>query len=36
MKVNPDLSIPGHPDIFGIGDTALVVAYSRRRDDAVP
>ena len=29
MKVNPDLSIPGHPDIFGIGDTALVVAYSR-------
>jgi NADH:ubiquinone reductase (H+-translocating) len=29
MKVNPDLSIPGHPNIFGIGDTALVVAYSR-------
>jgi NADH dehydrogenase len=29
VKVNPDLSIPGHPDIFGIGDTAQVVAYSR-------
>ncbi|MGC2077586.1 MAG: NAD(P)/FAD-dependent oxidoreductase [Xanthobacteraceae bacterium] len=28
-KVNPDLSIPGHPNIFGIGDTALVIAYSR-------
>ena len=28
IKVNPDLSIPGHPNIFGIGDTALVVAYS--------
>ena len=29
VKVNPDLSIPGYPNIFGIGDTALVVAYSR-------
>jgi NADH:ubiquinone reductase (H+-translocating) len=29
VKVNPDLSIPGHPNIFGIGDTALVVAHSR-------
>jgi NADH dehydrogenase len=29
VKVNPDLSIPGHPNIFGIGDTALVVAYSQ-------
>lgn len=29
VKVNPDLSIPGHPNIFAIGDTALVVAYSR-------
>jgi NADH dehydrogenase len=29
VKVNPDLSIPGHSNIFGIGDTALVVAYSR-------
>jgi NADH:ubiquinone reductase (H+-translocating) len=28
-NVNPDLSIPGHPNIFGIGDTALVIAYSR-------
>ena len=29
VKVDPDLSIQGHPNIFGIGDTALVVAYSR-------
>ena len=29
VKVNPDLSIPGHPNIFAIGDTAQVVAYSR-------
>ena len=29
VKVDPDLSIQGHPNIFGIADTALVVAYSR-------
>lgn len=29
VKVNADLSVPGHPDIFIAGDTALVVAYSR-------
>jgi NADH dehydrogenase FAD-containing subunit len=27
--VNPDLSIPGHPEVFAIGDTAHVVAQSR-------
>ena len=27
--VNSDLSIPGHPEIFVIGDTAHVVAHSR-------
>jgi NADH dehydrogenase len=27
--VNPDLSVPGYPEIFAIGDTAHVVAPSR-------
>lgn len=27
--VNADLSVPGHPEIFAIGDTAHVVAHSR-------
>ncbi len=25
VKVNPDLTVPGHPEIFVIGDTALVI-----------
>jgi NADH dehydrogenase len=29
VKVNPDLSVPGHPEVFAIGDTALVIAHSR-------
>ena len=29
VKVGADLSVPGHPDIFVIGDTALVTAYTR-------
>jgi NADH dehydrogenase len=29
VRVNPDLSVPGHPEIFAIGDTALVVANTR-------
>ncbi len=27
MKVEPDLSVPGHPDIFVIGDTATINAW---------
>lgn len=29
IMVNPDLSVPGYPEIFAIGDTAHVVAQSR-------
>ena len=29
VKVNADLSVPGHPEIFAVGDTALVVADTR-------
>jgi NADH dehydrogenase len=25
VKVNPDLSLPGHPEVFAIGDVALVI-----------
>ncbi|MGA7386999.1 MAG: NAD(P)/FAD-dependent oxidoreductase [Pseudolabrys sp.] len=30
VKVGPDLSVPGHPDIFAIGDTAAVADSSGR------
>jgi len=29
IVVGPDLSVPGHPEVFAIGDTAHVVALSR-------
>jgi NADH dehydrogenase len=29
VKVQPDLSVPGHPNVFAIGDTASVVAPTR-------
>jgi NADH:ubiquinone reductase (H+-translocating) len=29
IKVNPDLSVPGHPDVYAVGDTATVSAYTR-------
>ena len=29
VKVGPDLSVPGHPDTFAIGDTAAVVDFER-------
>ena len=31
VKVNPDLSVPGHPEVFAIGDLALVLG-----DDGQP
>jgi NADH dehydrogenase len=31
VKVNPDLSLPGHPEVFAIGDMALVLG-----DDGKP
>jgi NADH:ubiquinone reductase (H+-translocating) len=31
VKVNPDLSVPGHPEVFAIGDMALVIG-----DDGKP
>jgi NADH dehydrogenase len=30
VKVNPDLSLPGHPNIFVVGDTALVCDQTGR------
>src|ERR1700737_5212387 len=27
IRVGPDLSVPGHPDIFAIGDTVLSLAW---------
>ena len=30
VKVNPDLSLPGHPEIFVVGDTALVLQQDGR------
>jgi NADH:ubiquinone reductase (H+-translocating) len=29
VMVGADMSVPGHPEVFAIGDTAHVVAYSR-------
>ena len=29
IKVNPDLSVPGHPNVFAIGDTATITAHTR-------
>ena len=25
IRVNPDLSVPGHPEIFAVGDTSLLL-----------
>jgi NADH dehydrogenase len=29
IKVNPDMSVPGHPNVFAVGDTATIAAYTR-------
>jgi NADH dehydrogenase len=29
IKVNPDLSVPGYPNVFAVGDTAAITAYTR-------
>jgi NADH:quinone reductase (non-electrogenic) len=29
IKVNPDLSVPGHSNVFAVGDTAAISAYTR-------
>jgi NADH dehydrogenase len=29
IKVNPDLSVPGHPNVFAVGDTAAITADTR-------
>lgn len=29
IKVNPDLSVPGHPNVFAVGDTAAITAHTR-------
>ena len=29
IKVNPDLSVPGRPNVFAVGDTAEITAYTR-------
>ena len=29
VKIGPDLSVPGHPEIFVVGDTAAVVKLGR-------
>ena len=29
IKVNPDLSVPGHPNVFAVGDTAAITADIR-------
>ncbi len=29
IKVNPDLSVPAHPNVFAVGDTATITAHTR-------
>ena len=38
LKVEPDLTVPGHPDIFAIGDTVTIAARtaSRSRESRPP
>src|SRR5262249_57944581 len=29
IRVNPDLSVPGYPNVFAVGDTAAITAHTR-------
>jgi len=29
IKVNPDLSVPGYPNVFAVGDTAAITSHTR-------
>jgi NADH dehydrogenase len=29
IRVNPDLSVPAHPNVYAVGDTAAIAAYTR-------
>lgn len=29
IRVNPDLSVPGHPNVYAVGDTAAATVYTR-------
>jgi NADH:ubiquinone reductase (H+-translocating) len=31
VKVNPDLSVPGHPEVFALGDMALVIGQDGKQ-----
>jgi NADH dehydrogenase len=36
VQVNPDLSVPGHPEIFAVGDLAVIVQDGRMVPGVAP